>query len=110
MVMEMDCIEKAVKILNEAVELDEPAIRALINYRVPVNKLLAEHATIQVGTYHPESKETGACVGLLGIINGIFGTDEEQWGFIAVEADGVDENSKITKIKKFIDRRAYLVE
>lgn len=50
--------------LNEATEADQTAIDSLIEHRVPCNKALADHPTIQVGG-------DPCVVGMLGIINGI---------------------------------------
>lgn len=77
----------------------------MINFHVPCNNAIAEHESIQVGTYRPESQDSGYSLGLLGIINGLFGVDEEHYGFIGMEAEGVDENYHITRIKRFVDRR-----
>ena len=59
-----------VRILNEAYEADPSAIHSLINLRVPCNKTLADHPTVQVAS---ESEAMAECffVGLIGIINGI---------------------------------------
>lgn len=77
-------VEQAVKILNDALARDGQAINALLEHRVPCNASLAEHPTIQVG-YRTDQITTE--VGLLGIINGLFGVDDEQWDFIAAEID-----------------------
>jgi hypothetical protein len=75
-------IPGAIDLLNEALALDPVAISALVSNRVPCNENLANHDSIQASG-HPFS------VGLLGIINGLFGVDERGWGAIAavVEAD-----------------------
>ncbi|MFA5025090.1 MAG: hypothetical protein WC503_01085 [Candidatus Shapirobacteria bacterium] len=94
-----DSVTEAIRVLNEVVAADELAMRALINYRVPCNKALAEHESVQVGTYHEASKETGYSVGILGIINGLFGVDSEGWGFIGADL------GKDGSIIRFVDRR-----
>lgn len=65
-----------VEVLNRATKEDAGAIRALIENRVPCNKNLSDDPTIQV---------SDNSVGLLGIINGIFGINDEGWGTIAAE-------------------------
>ena len=70
-------IQRAIDLLNEIHRLDSSVLPALIDYRVPCNDAVAEHPTVQVS---PDNK-----VGLLGIINGIFGTNKNGWGFIAAE-------------------------
>ncbi len=76
-------VEKAVKILNEALEADPVAMNALFNKRVPCNKELGDHKTIQIaksGVYGLDFESLGA----IGIINGIFGIDDESYGAITV--------------------------
>lgn len=80
-------IDSAVELLNKALELDRRAISSLIQYRVPCNQAMADHPSIQVGSIPPS--ET-VVVGLLGIINGIFGADEKGCGFIGMmDDDGI---------------------
>lgn len=76
-------INDVVELLNDAFEKDSGAMDALCNTRVVCNKELANHPTIQVGKYGDEYK-----VGLIGILNGIFGTAEDGWGAIGIEVDG----------------------
>lgn len=77
-------VDDAIALLNEAVALDRPAMAALLANRVPCNDALADHPTIQVQAQHG-----GYHVGLLGIINGLFGVDDEGKGPICyVFADG----------------------
>ncbi|MBP2657890.1 MAG: hypothetical protein H6Q69_922 [Firmicutes bacterium] len=88
-------IDHVIEILNQAVKADSDAIARLIICRVPCNETLANHPTIQVGAI---INKTSACgkseeglniqryeVGLLGIINGLFGVDENDYGFIAAQ-------------------------
>jgi len=76
--------EDAIKVLNEALGCDHDAIKALIECRVSCNEELANHPTIQVRAYDPE----GYKVGLLGILNGLFGSDKETgYGYISVDGD-----------------------
>lgn len=56
------------KVLNEAVAADGPAITALLSARVPCNEALAAHPTIQVREIVNESRFE---VGALGLINGL---------------------------------------
>ena len=73
-----------ITLLNEAVALDRPAMAALLANRVPCNVALADHPAIQVQAQHG-----GYHVGLLGIINGLFGTDDDGKGPIcSIFADG----------------------
>lgn len=61
-------IDDAVSVLNEALELDERTMRTLVLNRVQCNDALAGHPTIQV-----LEKDGIYKVGLLGILNGLFG-------------------------------------
>ena len=77
-----------VTFLNELLKRDADAITRLIEYRVPVNHRLAAHTTVQ----HAVSDDTGQPkVGLLGILNGFFGTFDEGprkgWGPISARFD-----------------------
>lgn len=77
-------IRHAVDVLNRALCADPDAVAELVNARVPCNLSLAKDPTIQVaadgdgGTYR---------VGLLGIVNGIFGIDGDGWGPITAQFD-----------------------
>jgi len=71
-------IADAVDMLNNALERDPIAVSSLISIKVSCNKSLADHKSIQAwdcdGNYH---------IGMLGFLNGLFGTDEDGWGGIA---------------------------
>ena len=68
-------------------------MQQLVNFRVKCNEPLAEHETIQVWSVSEE-----CYVGLMGILNGLFGIDENGWGFIAAVFD--DDSGKLTGFKK----------
>lgn len=72
-------IDDAISYLNDILSIDRPAIAALIANRVPCNEQLAEHPTVQVQPQHG-----GFHVGLLGILNGMFGVDNLSHGPITV--------------------------
>ena len=63
-----DAGAEVVAYLNELLELDRPAIAALVANRVPCNSGLALHPTCQVGC-----QNGGWYVGLLGVLHGLFG-------------------------------------
>lgn len=75
-------VEDAINLLNELLELDAGAIGALVANRVPCNEGIADHYSVQV-----EQRNCGFNVGLLGIINGLFGIDDDGWGAITCEFD-----------------------
>lgn len=74
---------KIVTFLNELNEIDNAALNALFNNRVPCNNELAEHPTVQVGQDHT--------VGILGLLNGLCGTDENGNGPIVGMFDQTDD-------------------
>ena len=70
--------------LNELLEIDRPAIAALIANRTVCNEELANHPTVQASAQHG-----GYHVGMFGIINGMFNTDVHGYGpIMAVWKDG----------------------
>lgn len=78
--------------LNSILKIDEKALNSLISHRVPCNKELGEHKTVQ--TLCDNSNYT---VGLLGLLNGMCGKDENDWGFIVAEV-----NESNDQIERFI--------
>jgi hypothetical protein len=83
MTMNSAVIREAVEALNRALAEDPKAVRQLFAYRVPCNQALADDPTVQVRT-----EESGASVGVLGIINGILGTEPgTTTGYIGTEHD-----------------------
>jgi len=84
MIKETITIQDAVDVLNEALSLDSEAINALIKARVKCNEDLSNHPSIQIGVNDDGSYR----VGLLGIINGLFGADDiTQYGAIGAKMD-----------------------
>ena len=88
-----DPIDWAVGVLNSALVCDAAAIQALMALEVQANDSLAEHPTIQVGTSMVRPRDGEYVVRPLGLINGLFGEDSEDLGFIAmiVDANGAIE-------------------
>lgn len=74
--------------LNEILALDPEAILALCEHRVPATARLANHETTQV---------SGLQVGLLGILNGLVGVRDDQWGYITAVYD--DTTGKLTRFE-----------
>ena len=66
--METPTLEKAIALLNELNALDNNAISDLVSKRSFCNKQIADHPTVQCGALHGLFT-----VGILGILNGIFG-------------------------------------
>lgn len=79
-------IEEALEVLNRIHAADPSVMPALIDHRVPCNRALADDPTVQVGRYGPPQSDMWE-VGLLGVVNGLFGTDDQSWGWIAAHYD-----------------------
>ncbi len=78
--------DSVIKMLNDANRLDPKAVSSLfLRRRVTCNRWLAEHEHIQVRTRRGGSPPYK--VGVLGIINGMFGTDARGFGPIAMCID-----------------------
>ena len=72
--------EHAVRLLNELFKLDPAFMKALLVVRVPVNDAIVGHPTVQVA----KGPGDGCVAGILGILNGIFGCDGDDRGYIAM--------------------------
>lgn len=83
-------IDHAIAVLNEAVEKDREAMRALIFNHVPCNDALADHPTIQVKDRNGETS-----VGFLGVLNGLFGIAPDGCGAIAAEFELICANGHV---------------
>ena len=79
MLKESVTIEDVIALLNDACEKDLDAMDALAKARVACNDALAAHPTIQVGKLGGDEYK----VGIIGILNGIFGTADDGYGAIA---------------------------
>ncbi len=75
-------INDTIDYLNDILRVDPKAITALIKHRVPCKKELGSHRQLQAAGL----PDGGFEVGMLGVINGIFGTIQRGprtgWGFI----------------------------
>jgi hypothetical protein len=95
MIKENISIDEVVTLLNEMLSLDIGATAALLANRVPCNSDLVNHPTIQVDTQHGVY-----FVGLLGVINGLFGVNEDNQGAIGYVFED-DYNSGGRKLVRF---------
>ena len=96
-------IAKVVEVLNRALEADPEAIRALFNQRTPCNQQLADDPTIQVGDPGEFASCMGTSIGLLGLINGFFGVDEDTgYGAIAAHFVRWETDGRLT-LERFED-------
>lgn len=83
--------KQVIDFLNKALKNDPIAISSLFQIRVYCNIKTAKHKSIQVAKTGKDSY----VVGLIGLLNGMFGSNKEGWGCIAIKCKG-------TEIKKFI--------
>jgi hypothetical protein len=88
-------VQEVIALLNEFLELDPEAIQNLINNRCKCNDKVANHPTIQVRKYPEDEDYT---VGLLGILNNLFGIREDGMGAICAEIE--DISGKIITFKE----------
>ena len=89
-------IEQAIERLNSALEHDPDAVGKLMDYRVPCNeKLCYEHPHVQTRLFAGDAVAT---VGMLGLLNGIFGVEPATAGYIAVELD-----SETNEVIRFVN-------
>lgn len=72
-----------VALLNEINAFDPVLARGLVENRVPCNAAIADHPSIQVN----EQADGSTAVGVLGVLNGLFGTTSRRFGIIAAEMD-----------------------
>ncbi len=78
--------QEVIVYLNEILVLDPAAIHNLCEKRVQANDALTLHETTQIGVLDDDPEKVG--VGLIGILNGLVGVRDDQWGYItAVHGD-----------------------
>lgn len=76
-------VDHAIEVLNRMLQTDHNATALLfLTARVPCHEGLADDPTIQVRAYKVNKDDPAYSVGILGIINGLFGIDEGGWGLI----------------------------
>ncbi len=85
------CLEFAVEVLNQALESDPKVINTIMTQRFDCNKALTEHPTIQTGERD---------LGVMGLINGLFGVDKDGYGFIAGIWE-TDQNNGLDRLVGF---------
>jgi hypothetical protein len=81
MVKDSITLHETVDFLNELLVIDPDAVNAMFSFRFSCGRKLADHPTVQVGMLgggHP-------VVGLIGILNGLFGADEWGWGHLSAD-------------------------
>lgn len=91
--MNPEAIDQAIEVLNRIHRADSRVLPALIAHRVTCNERVANDPTVQVSVVDIDEDSVMYEVGLLGIVNGLFGVDENNFGFITAYCD---ENGEIT--------------
>lgn len=75
-------VAEVVALLNELTAMDPAAMHALVESRVACNESIADHPTVQVCVPGNEGGSTYE-FGVLGLLNGLFGTDDLSYGAIS---------------------------
>lgn len=86
MVKETISIANALETLNELLALDKEAMCNLLEARVECNEAMAEHDTLQVLAIGK-----GYMLGILGVLNALFGAREDGWGEITLKLNDNNE-------------------
>lgn len=95
--VDLELAKRMVDYLNELLELDRPAIALLTSNRMSCNDKLADHPSCQVMLQHD-----GFHVGMLGVLNGLCGIDNDGGPVCAVFENPVDEKSgELPKLVRF---------
>lgn len=89
-------VDAAIDRLNEMLKTDPDAMASLIKARVPCNQGMADHPTFQVSV---ESQGKGFKIGVLGVLNGLFGADDDGWGPIAALYDREDSPVPVSFVR-----------
>jgi len=79
--------------LNDAMLYDPEAMHKLCETRVSCNQALIDHPTIQVLV----DDDKPPAVGMIGILNGLVGTRDNGWGYIAGTYD--DETGQLLEFQ-----------
>jgi hypothetical protein len=89
-------VTEAVATLNELVALDRDVMDKLVKARFITTTEFSNHPTVQCGRRGPNSELT---IGLLGVLNAIFGIDSFDWGYVAVD---LDDDGNLLKFKELV--------
>ena len=95
--------EEVVNFLNDLLKDDRIAITTLFSLRTSCNEKMAKHPSVQVMGSGPKD-ELRYFVGLIGIINGMFGTDKHRWGCIAMDIEETEDGIRLKGFKLLKER------
>jgi hypothetical protein len=94
-------LEETIAFLNELVKIDREALSLLLNTRVPCNKEMMNHPSVQVGEAGGETT-----LSILGVLNGMFGIREDGWGGIVAiwenAYESLDGFAHVDDVKPFL--------
>jgi len=76
-------VEDVCSLLNEFLKMDPVCATALISHKEACNEAVTKHPIIQVFQYENEPPK----VGLMGLLNGMFGVRDDSRGAICYEID-----------------------
>ncbi len=80
-------LKLAINVLNQALLDDRVAINALMSQSVSANNDLSSHWSVQVGIVESSATPLMLVLRPLGLINGLFGIDDHDRGFITMRID-----------------------
>lgn len=86
--------QEVLDFLNSLMEVDPATMNSIFSARFQCNDAMLNHPTVQCGRL----SETIGEVGVIGILNGLFGIDKEGWGVFAMSMEN-DRPSVITAFK-----------
>ena len=95
-------LDSVIVFLNQLIQIDSQAVGNLVENRVLCNEKMADHPTVQVGVVKTDTGERFE-VGILGVINGLFGIDEDGHGGITAivdDTDGLIKFVRTTEVKE----------
>lgn len=94
-------VDEVIGLLNEIVRLDRLAVQKLVEARVQCNRELADHPSVQTLADPTEPHESHKySVGVLGVLNGLFGVDERGYGPISAKFEK-DDSGKMGDLIDF---------
>lgn len=98
MIKEKVSVDDVIDFLNEVLSLDHSVAQAILDNRVPCNFAVANHNSIQVRC---EDVDVNCSVGLLGLLNGVFGANEKGYGPIAAV---VEKDGKVSSFRRLVEK------
>lgn len=93
-------VQRALDVLNDALERDPRALTQLVNARVTCNEKLTKHRSVQTRALNGEYK-----LGILGLVNGILGYKH---GGIGAEGDIDSRTGLFRRVRRFVHTKAGL--